>query len=183
MINEHAFIHITPDKGAIRKILLLFCHKNISCGYSLEVPQWGTSNDWGTSNEYPQGMFSWRNVKNINVWLRKKKKPNLELCNHIVSLQFLTQYLLYVCSICFHEGLTWDHLSVCKPILVRHADKHWRSVLFFFFHKKTYHFQHNSHNVCLGFSSYLYNVHMVGTESYMIRGRLHMIGTGSYMIR
>ena len=31
----------------------LFLHENICCGYSLEVPQ------WGTSNEYPQHMFSW----------------------------------------------------------------------------------------------------------------------------
>ena len=29
--------------------------------YSLEVP------NWGTSNEYPQHMFSWRNKKNIYV--------------------------------------------------------------------------------------------------------------------
>ena len=32
------------------------------CGYSLEVPQ------WGTSNEYPQHMFSWRNKKKINIF-------------------------------------------------------------------------------------------------------------------
>ena len=37
----------------------LFLHKNICCGYSLEVPQ------WGTSNEYPQHMFSWRNKENV----------------------------------------------------------------------------------------------------------------------
>ena len=40
-------------------ILFLFLHKNIRCGYSLEAPQ------LGTSNEYPQHMFSWRNKKNI----------------------------------------------------------------------------------------------------------------------
>ena len=35
--------------------------------YSLEVPQ------WGTSNEYPQHMFSSRNKKNIDTfWLEKK---------------------------------------------------------------------------------------------------------------
>ena len=40
--------------------------------YSLEVPQ------WGTSNEYPQHMFLWTNKKNINsVWL--KKGPYLKL--------------------------------------------------------------------------------------------------------
>ena len=37
------------------------------CGYSLEVPQ------QGTSNEYPQHMFPWRNKTNINTfWLKKK---------------------------------------------------------------------------------------------------------------
>ena len=36
-------------------------NKNICCGYSLEVPP------WGTSNEYPQHMFSLRNKKNINI--------------------------------------------------------------------------------------------------------------------
>ena len=42
-----------------RKVLIffLFLHENICCGYSLEVPQ------RGTSNEYPQHMFSWRNKK------------------------------------------------------------------------------------------------------------------------
>ena len=40
-------------------IFFLFLHKNICCGYSLEVP-------WrGASNENPQHMFSWRNKKNI----------------------------------------------------------------------------------------------------------------------
>ena len=31
-----------------------FHHKNICCGYSLEAPQ------QGTSNEYPQRMFLWK---------------------------------------------------------------------------------------------------------------------------
>ena len=38
---------------------VLFLHKNIRCGYSLEMPH------WDTFNEYPQQMFSWRNKKNI----------------------------------------------------------------------------------------------------------------------
>ena len=41
-------------------IFFLFLHKNICCGYSLEVPR-------GTSNEHPQHMFSWRNKKNIHL--------------------------------------------------------------------------------------------------------------------
>ena len=43
-------------------ISFLFLHENVCCGYSLEAPH------WGTSNEYPQHMFSWRNKKNI-LWI------------------------------------------------------------------------------------------------------------------
>ena len=42
-------------------IFLLFLNENICCGYALEVPQ------LGTSNEYQQHIFSWRNKK--NVWI------------------------------------------------------------------------------------------------------------------
>ena len=53
-------------KGAffIQKMLIafLFLHKNKCCGYSLEVPH------RGASNEYPQHTFSWRNKKN-NMWI------------------------------------------------------------------------------------------------------------------
>ena len=45
----------------IRKMLIsfLFLNKNICCGYSLEAP-------WrGASNEYPQHVYSSRNKKNI----------------------------------------------------------------------------------------------------------------------
>ena len=43
----------------IRKILIsfLFLHENICCGYSLEAPR------RGASNEYHKHMFSWRNKK------------------------------------------------------------------------------------------------------------------------
>ena len=40
-------------------ITLLFRDKNICCGYALEGPQ------RGASNEYPQHVFSSRNKKNI----------------------------------------------------------------------------------------------------------------------
>ena len=45
------------------KILIFFTFllKNIDCGYSLEPPR------WGGSNEYPQSMFLSRNKKN-NVY-------------------------------------------------------------------------------------------------------------------
>ena len=38
-------------------ILFLFLHKNIRCGYSLEAPH------RGASNEYPQYMILWSNKK------------------------------------------------------------------------------------------------------------------------
>ena len=59
-------------EGISGEVVFLFLHKNICCGYSLEVPH------RGTSNEYPQRMFLWRNKKNINTfWL--KNMPYLEL--------------------------------------------------------------------------------------------------------
>ena len=38
--------------------IFLFLNEYIWCGYSLEAPH------WGASNEYPQYMFSWKNKKN-----------------------------------------------------------------------------------------------------------------------
>ena len=43
-------------------ISFLFLHENICCGYSLEAPH------RGASNEYPQHMFLWRNKKKI-MWI------------------------------------------------------------------------------------------------------------------
>ena len=56
-------------------ICLLFLHENICCGYSLEAPR------RGASNEYPQHMFSWRNKKNI-VWI-----PPL-ICSYVIRIIF-----------------------------------------------------------------------------------------------
>ena len=47
---------------------------NIWCGYSLEVPR------WGTSNEYPQHMFLWRNKK-IFTWYPLLSRPMLHCAN------------------------------------------------------------------------------------------------------
>ena len=44
----------------------IFLYENICCGYSLEAPQ------RGASNEYPQHMFSWRNKKDISIFQTKK---------------------------------------------------------------------------------------------------------------
>ena len=43
-------------------IFLISPQKNICCGYSLEAPQ------WGASNEYPQHMFLWKNLKKYFPW-------------------------------------------------------------------------------------------------------------------
>ena len=57
----------SSDKSGIKIIFFLFLHEDILCGYSLEVPH------RGTSNEYPQHhMFTWTNNKKINT-LRFKK--------------------------------------------------------------------------------------------------------------
>ena len=43
-------------------IICLFLFKNIECGYSLEPPR------RGGSNEYPQFMFWAENMKNISIF-------------------------------------------------------------------------------------------------------------------
>ena len=64
MQSDHCLIVL--DKRDSLLIFWLFLHKNLCCGYSLEVPH------WGTSNEYPQHRFSWKNKKTINTsWLVK----------------------------------------------------------------------------------------------------------------
>ena len=50
------------DKSGYQVNSFLLLNENICCGYSLEVPQ------QGTSNEYPQHMFSSRNKKNVDTF-------------------------------------------------------------------------------------------------------------------
>ena len=59
-LNVSLWITTTDKKGS-HIIYFLFLHKNLCCGYSLEAPQ------QGASNEYPQHTFSWRNKKNIST--------------------------------------------------------------------------------------------------------------------
>ena len=56
-------------------IFFLLLDENICCGYSLEAPR------RGTSNEYPQHMFSSRNKTDISIF-RMKKAPYLLLCKN-----------------------------------------------------------------------------------------------------
>ena len=46
-------------------IIFLISAQNIDCGYSLEPPR------QGGSNEYPQSMFFSRNKKNIRIFIWK----------------------------------------------------------------------------------------------------------------
>ena len=66
--RKHAYIILTPlnpylyTKTGVHKgirYFSYFCSKNIDCGYSLEPPR------WGGSNEYPQSMF-W-----VEIWKKK----------------------------------------------------------------------------------------------------------------
>ena len=50
----------------IHIIFFLFLHENICCGYSLEAPY------QGASNEYLQHMFSWRDKKHISAFRLNK---------------------------------------------------------------------------------------------------------------
>ena len=59
--------------------VFLFLHKNICCGYSLEA------HNQGASNEYPQHNFLWRNKKTINTFGLKKASCQ-DLCNLLAHL-------------------------------------------------------------------------------------------------
>ena len=67
-LRKHAYLNILkilPPKNENFQInncdIFHISSQNIDCGYSLEMPR------WGSSNEYPQSMFLSRNKKN-NVY-------------------------------------------------------------------------------------------------------------------
>ena len=64
-------------------IFFLYFHENICCGYSLEAPC------QGASNEYPQHMFSKRNKKNI-MWIPTliRSYEAVSYCWPICSVQY-----------------------------------------------------------------------------------------------
>ena len=64
---------IATDKTGYPHDIFLISPRNICCGYSLEAPH------WGASNEYQQHTFSSRNKKDIRIF-RIKKAPYLLLC-------------------------------------------------------------------------------------------------------
>ena len=63
----------------------LILNKNTCCGYSLEAPR------WGTSNEYPQHMFLSRNKKNI-TWI-----PPL-ICSYALRTELSGHHCNAYCS-------------------------------------------------------------------------------------
>ena len=83
----------------IRLIVFLFLHENICCGYSLEAPR------RGASNEYPQHMFLLRNKKDISIF-RMKKVPYLLLwCYHGMSYFSMKAYVVGIHKKRFAEAL------------------------------------------------------------------------------
>ena len=84
---------------------ILFLHENICCGYSLEAPQ------QGASNEYPQHMFLWRNKKNINTF-GLKKAPELVLCVQILHMGKVSSGSLIPTSGVILEGDLGEKVSL-----------------------------------------------------------------------
>ena len=118
-------IFIAPDKAfsSIQKkvfFLLNFLHKNICCGYSLEVPH------WGTSNGYPHHIFSWRNSQ--PRWLNWMRRPtgDQEIAGstparvgNILSWRLIIKYFLRSFS-----RFRWFKKGSCQ-FLVKECARYW----------------------------------------------------------
>ena len=77
-ITAQMFGYCTEDLlrsiwGQLWDNFFLFLHENICCGYSLEVPH------WGASNEYPQHMFLWRTWENYPKIITKYSSLTIPL--------------------------------------------------------------------------------------------------------
>ena len=90
-------------------------HKNISCGYSLEMPR------GGASNKHPQHMFLWRNRKNYIRIISKYSSLTLKLPITTLSsaLSPACDFKRHFCKQCglrsecsFRSSLIWVH-TVC----------------------------------------------------------------------
>ena len=64
-------------------IIFLFLFKNIDCGYSLEPPR------RGGSNEYPQSIFLAEIWKNIRIFIRKFPFLEVKFSNYLNRLVFV----------------------------------------------------------------------------------------------
>ena len=89
-------------------IFFLFLHENICCGYSLEAPR------QGTSNEYPQHMFSWRNIENIYMMTL------LTGAIHILDVWSGPSVLVYYYSIWWQWFWKWATKALIKFCRCQH---------------------------------------------------------------
>ena len=98
-------------RGGIHIIFFLFLHEYICCGYSLEMPR------QGASNEYPQHMFLLRNKKDISIF-QTKTAPYLLLhvCNQTVNVQ--ADLSLHCAHI---SGSTFSHVAAPMFIMPLHT--------------------------------------------------------------
>ena len=111
--------YIGLDKSGYQ-IVFLFLDENICCGYSLEVPR------QGPSDEYPQHMFLSRNKKNMDIfWLKKKHLiKSYEIVGGIangvvlIGLQCcIRSCQTWVCTICmYHLFRKIDVWTRCSKI-------------------------------------------------------------------
>ena len=84
-------------RGIVKEYLMiimgyffLFLNKNICCGYSLEAP-W-----WGTSNEYPQYMFLWRTVENYPIIISEYSSLTVPLTYmYVLHQETRKKYMLF----------------------------------------------------------------------------------------
>ena len=102
LMTVQTYYNVVPDKTCFSvQNFSYFLYENVCCGYSLEVPH------WGTSNEYPQHMFSLRNKKNIFLI----HPSYLELSNSTVLFLIILSILI-ISNSRGPEYLVWDNSSL-----------------------------------------------------------------------
>ena len=127
----HQQIHhcIVLDKIGYQANSFLISRKNICCGYSLEVPQ------RGASNEYPQHMFLSRSKKNIDTfWLKKKhlikSYATVQVSSKGTAKTLIRQYrdkrLVWTFTLCLHT----TEVSFCTPQIHRNFHSSWQDAFF-----------------------------------------------------
>ena len=107
---KHAYLNILkilPPKNENFQIknfnIFHISAQNTDCGYSLEMP-W-----WGSSNKYPQSMFLSRNKKN-NVY---PCKPQF----YYTKLRFKRSILYRLFSWCYFYKKNMEHLQTKNDIM------------------------------------------------------------------
>ena len=88
-------------------MLILFLYEIIDCGYSLEVPNWGASNEW------PQHMFFFGELGKISTIFGWKNKCLISSCTQYYLHDFMNcvlQLFFFLFSRVFQ--LYWDSEKV-----------------------------------------------------------------------